>query len=254
MQCLQCDLVYADSPPSEKELANAYQEAAYDSSEEANFAAIAYAKAIKPIINKLDSRNSALEIGTGTGVFLEQLETMGFEKLVGIEPSIAAINAASPHAKKWIQTGIFDESDFEASSFDLICCFMTLEHVRDPMKLCKAAFNLLKPGGAFVSVTHDYRSIVNRVLGEKSPIIDIEHMQLFSNQSISGLFSRAGFKDIQANKFQNIYPLSYWLKISPIPTKIKLSLLNKIDGSALAKRLISLNVGNTMAVGFKPNK
>lgn len=252
MQCPTCDLVYADSPPTESTLAQAYKDAAYDSSEEASYASIAYAKAIEPILGQLEKRHSALEIGTGTGVFLEKLEELGFKTLVGIEPSTAAINASSNRARGWIRSGIFNAADFEPSSFDLICCFMTLEHVRNPMELCKDAINLLKPGGLFVTVTHDYRSIVNRLLGEKSPIIDIEHMQLFSNKSILELFLGAGFCNTNTRKFKNIYPLSYWLKISPIPTKIKSYLLNKFTEKPIGKKKIGLNVGNTMAFGFKP--
>jgi hypothetical protein len=73
MQCAVCDLVYADQPPDERELAHAYHTADYDSSEEANDAAAAYIRAIRPALVALAERRSALEIGTGTGAFLDHL-------------------------------------------------------------------------------------------------------------------------------------------------------------------------------------
>src|SRR5690606_4043504 len=136
----------------------------------------------------------ALEIGTGTGVFLDHLRSLGFAEVVGIEPSKAAIAAAPRTRQLLIKEGIFRPEDFSPNSIDLICCFMTMEHVRDPGELARAAFSLLRPGGAFLTVTHNYRSPVNRVLGKKSPIIDIEHMQLFSPESIQYLFVTSGFQ------------------------------------------------------------
>src|SRR4051812_19989098 len=82
VQCPACDLVYADQPPGQDELAQAYHVAQYDSAEEANDAAAAYVVAIQPVLRKLPVRGRALEIGTGTGIFLEHLSREGFSSLV----------------------------------------------------------------------------------------------------------------------------------------------------------------------------
>ena len=68
-----------------------------------------------------------------------------------------------------------------------------------------AIFRLLKPGGAFVTITHNYRSIVNRLMGEKSPIIDIEHMQIFSDKSIVNLMNKSNFENITNKSIKNRY-------------------------------------------------
>jgi SAM-dependent methyltransferase len=251
VQCSCCDLVYVDLPPAAEALAEAYHMAEYDSTEEANDAALAYARAITPVLSQLAQREMALEIGTGTGVFLEHLSKAGFRKLVGIEPSTAAIAAAAPEYRGWIREGVFVESDFEPESFDLICCFMTLEHVRDPSDLARAAFRLLRPGGVFLTVTHDYRSLVNRLLGKKSPIIDIEHMQLFSRDSIKELINQAGFELVNVKSFTNRYSVRYWLKLAPLPSFIKNILSRFFELPWMYKRKLSLNVGNMLAWGFK---
>lgn len=253
VRCRVCDLVYADEPPSVEELALAYHSASYDSTEEANDAANSYAMAIKPVLECLSPRELALEIGTGTGVFLDYLKSAGFARVIGVEPSSAAIAAAPERRRAWIREGIFVESDFEPCSIDLVCCFMTMEHVRDPRVLTDAALRLLRPGGALVTVTHDYRSIVNRLLGKRSPIIDIEHMQIFSRKSIRELFERTGFENISVQSFANNYSLRYWLRLSPLPTPIK-NLLGRIAALPLLTRQhVSLNVGNTITVGFRKN-
>ena len=249
--CKQCSLVFAPKPPSVDELAHAYHEAAYDSSEEANDAARSYMNAIAPALKQLPQKKAALEIGTGTGIFLEHLAQSGFEQVIGVEPSIAAIMAAPKSRQAWIKHGIFREEDFAPESFDLICCFMTLEHVQDPMALTQSAYRLLRKGGSFISVTHDYQSLVNRLLGKRSPIIDIEHMQLFSKQSTRVMFEGAKFGDVQVNSFTNRYLLQYWLRLSPFPKIVK-SFLNPIFSSPGFKSIrLGVNVGNIVTIGFR---
>ena len=126
VRCRACDLAYVDRPPTVEALAASYHEADYDSAEEAEDAADAYADALKSVLDGLKGRDAALEIGTGTAAFLERLHNAGFSKLIGVEPSTAAIAAAPSHRRAWIREGIFKEGDFAPDSFDLICCFMTL--------------------------------------------------------------------------------------------------------------------------------
>ncbi|HSV47062.1 MAG TPA: class I SAM-dependent methyltransferase, partial [Ramlibacter sp.] len=190
--------------------------------------------------------------GTGTGIFLEHLQGSGFACVVGVEPSLAAIAAAAPHRRAWIREGMFREQDFAPASFDLVCCFMTLEHVRDPAQIADAAFRLLRPGGAFVSVTHDYQSPVNRLLGRRSPIIDIEHMQLFNRRSAVELLRRSGYERVSVAAFRNRYALRYWMRLTPLPARLKGGLLSMLRGAGLDGIKIGLNVGNAMAAGFKP--
>jgi SAM-dependent methyltransferase len=252
VQCQNCDLVYANDPPTRDDLARAYHVADYDSAAEADDAASAYIRAMRRVLEALPHRESALEIGTGTGVLLEHLAQQGFTKLVGVEPSAAAIAAAPQHRRSWIREGVFEEQDFDAESFDLVCCFMTMEHVLDPKLIALAAFRLLRPGGAFVTVTHDYRGRVNRILGKRSPIIDIEHMQLFSAASIQRLFETTGYRDVQVERFVNRYAFRYWWRLAPAPAPVKRAVAKVAEAANLGGVRIGLNVGNSMTSGLKP--
>ena len=252
VRCRSCDLAYVDHPPSVESLHASYHAADYDSAEEAEDAADAYARAFAPVLGRLNGRGVALEIGTGTGAFLERLESFGFKQLIGIEPSSAAIAAAPPHRQPWIREGIFQEADFQPESIDLICCFMTLEHVQDPGALVAAAFRLLKPGGVFVGVTHDRRAWLNRLLGRRSPIVDIEHMQLFSAESAKYLLRHHGYAPVDGASFRNSYRPSYWLRLAPLPGTLKSALTRMLRRSKLDERRLSIDVGNFMSWGFRP--
>jgi SAM-dependent methyltransferase len=252
VECPDCDLAYVDRPPVADALAENYHRADYDSAREAEDAADAYARALSPVLAKLARRDAALEIGTGTAAFLARLSDAGFAKLVGVEPSTAAIDAAPVERKAWIREGIFQESDFAPASFDLICCFMTLEHVLDPSELVQSAFHLLRRGGAFVAVTHDRRAWLNRLLGRRSPIVDVEHMQLFSERSSSELLSRNGYVDVGGASFRNAYAPSYWVRLAPVPTPLKSLAIAAIKATPLDRARVPMNVGNFLSWGFRP--
>ena len=251
VRCTDCATVYATAAPPAAALANAYAEAGYDSSVEAALAADTYAAALAGVIAGLPNRGRVLEIGTGTGVLLPRLMAAGFREAIGIEPSHAAIAAASPDVRPLIREGVFVEADHEPASFDLICCFQTLEHVPDPRVLVQSCARLLRPRGALALVTHDYAAPLNRLLGRRSPIIDIEHLQLFCRASLDRLLRDTGFQRRKIEAISNRYPLRYWLRLTPLPGGIKHAIGQALDLTGLGSAGLGVNVGNLLAVGHR---
>jgi SAM-dependent methyltransferase len=252
LRCGCCATVYASAAPPAEALAASYSVADYDSSEAAELAADTYAAALAPVIAYLPRRGRALEIGTGTGALLERLLAAGFNDVVGIEPSGAAIAAAAPSVRGLIREGVFDEADFADGSFDLICCFQTLEHVSDPRALVHSCARLLRPGGALALVTHDYAGVLNRLLGRRSPIIDIEHLQLFCRASLERLLHDGGVPAREIRSLVNRYPMHYWLRLTPLPGGVKRTLVRLLNLVRLDRFPFGINVGNLLAIGCKP--
>jgi hypothetical protein len=88
------------------------------------------------------------------------------------------------------------------------------------------------------------------LLGEKSPIFDVEHLQIFTNKGIESLFRSLNFEIIYSKKYRNEYPLSYWLKIAPVGGKVKDYV--ELNKSKFSKD-ISINVGNHLIIGRVAN-
>jgi 2-polyprenyl-3-methyl-5-hydroxy-6-metoxy-1,4-benzoquinol methylase len=185
----------------------AYSAAAYDSSLEAQAAACSYTKALTPYVACLTGRNAAVDVGAGSGAFLPWLCESGFSPVIGIEPSHAAIEAAPLAVRSMLREGMFSTALLADVNPSLLCSFMTLEHLADPGGFVSAAYELLEPGGMFAVVVHNWRAPLNRLLGLHSPIIDVEHLQLFSPQSIRTLMTQVGFVSINLQSISNTYPL-----------------------------------------------
>lgn len=252
VRCENCDLVYATPAPKLKALAEAYQEASFDSGEEAAYAASTYAGQLARL--GLQDKAGALDIGTGDGAFLQCLLKEGFSRVQGVEPSSAPIKAAAPAVRKLIRHGLFKPADYKAGSLSLITCFQTMEHLDEPGSVGKAAFKLLKPGGAFYTVCHSHRSLSARLLGRRSPIFDIEHLQLFSPQSLRRLLEGQGYTGVQVYYISNIYPLHYWMKVFPLPVGLKKALIGAVKALKFGYLPIPLRAGNLVGFGIKPGR
>lgn len=252
VRCTDCDLIYAPTPPATDFLVTAYSEAAYDSGPEALAAARSYAEALAPYVARLAGRNAAVDVGAGSGPLLPWLHENGFNPVIGIEPSRAAIEAAPPSVRPMLREGMFSLALLADVKPSLLCSFMTLEHLPDPGEFVNVVYELLEPGGLLAVVVHNWRAPLNRLLGRRSPIIDVEHLQLFSPQSVRTLLVRAGFGSINLQSISNAYPLRYWLRLTPLPRSLKLRIANVLEHIGLSDTQVALRVGNLLAVGVKP--
>jgi SAM-dependent methyltransferase len=229
----------------------AYREADFDSGTEARHASITYAREIRKIMRRLPDLGGSLDIGTGDGAFLEQLITLGFQNVAGVEPSQAPYDAGRPEIRNRIRLGLFRPEDYSPAEFSLVTCFQTMEHLWDPLGIARSVLPLLKAGGAFSIAVHNRFALSTKALGFKSPIFDIEHMQLFSPKTARGLLERAGYKHIQVVSLWNRYPLNYWIKLLPLPERFKGALLGLGHASRIGKLPVSVPAGNLFCTGFK---
>ena len=252
VRCTDCDLVYAPEPPAADFLSTAYSNAAYDSESDAQAAARCYARLLAPHVARIGGRGAAVDVGAGSGPLLPWLIECGFSPVIGIEPSRAAIDAAPVEIRPMLREGMFSTALVSDVRPSLLCSFMTLEHMRDPGGFVRSAYDLLEPGGLLAVVVHNWRSPINRLLGLRSPIIDLEHMQLFSPKSLRALLAGAGFESIDVESIRNSYSLRYWLRLTPLSAGMKVRIAGLLDRAALSEVKLALRVGNMLAFGAKP--
>lgn len=245
LECKNCSFIYAINIPNLDQVKNDYQNSIFVSSDDADDAAQTY---FNKIIEKIPIDNSGhvLEIGAGSGSFLIKLKKLGFKKIVGIEPSVNSIAIAKDEIKKKLINDVFEKVNIQNNSYDLVCCFMTLEHVHDPILTIKKSFDILCSKGKIILVVHNAHHVLHKILGKKSPIIDVEHLQLFSSKSIKHILKMNNFSNIEIYNLKNSYRLKYWVSLLPLPKRIK-NLIQKIFKIfKISNYKLRLNVGNIM--------
>lgn len=251
VECSECGLLYGTPVLSPGTLAGAYEGAQFDSADEGYYASRTYGREVRRFVGRLPDLKGALDIGAGNGAFLEELLKLGFAGVVGVEPSTAPIECAKVEIKPLLRHALFQPGDYQADSFSLVSCFQTMEHVWAPAEVVRGALDLLKPGGAFVMVVHNRQSWSAKLMGFKSPIFDVEHLQLFCPRSARGLFERVGFRDVVVASLWNSYPIHYWTKLAPLPGGMKGPVFRFLKGSAVGKIPLAVPAGNLVCVGYK---
>jgi SAM-dependent methyltransferase len=239
--------LFVDELPSSEFLENSYNEAEFVSRKDSVYAAQTYFEELQRL-NLLDS-GKLLDIGCSDGAFISIVKSKSLVDVMGVEPSIHAIDNSDPSVRENIQHTTLENFD-RKNGFNLVTCFQTIEHVNDLNSLVVKSKELLLNQGHLVFVCHDRLSLVNRILGERSPIFDIEHLQILNKKAVRLLMQMNGFVDVTVNSISNKYPVSYWLLLAPIPKCFK----TFIDGKRNKWYLswgIKIGVGNLLATGRK---
>jgi ubiquinone/menaquinone biosynthesis C-methylase UbiE len=114
-------------------------------------------------------RGSLLDVGTGTGQFLNVARSH-FNRVSGTEVSQTALKIAKEKYGLELFQGQIEDSNLPKNSFDTITMFHVLEHVSDPKKTIARCKELLKTGGVLlVCVPNDVLAWTSKVkiLGKK---------------------------------------------------------------------------------------
>src|SRR3989344_7177903 len=198
------------------------------------------------ISNKL----KLLEIGCGNGFFLEEAKREGYD-VYGVEPGKPSVEKARSDIKKNIKNDIFKPKMFKKNSFDVICCFQTFDNIPNPNDILAECHKVLRKGGLMLFFNHDVGAWQNQLMGEKSPIIDIEHTYLFDKNTMRQIFEKHKFKVLEVKSSFNIHHLSYWLHLFPIPHFLKIPLIKLLDKTGIGRIKLKFNPGNLVLFAKK---
>ena len=245
-QCENCSSLFVEVLPNSGELIQNYVDASFDSQVESEFAAKTYCRYLGKM--NLFRGKRVLDIGCGDGAFIKLALASGADAVQGIEPSGGALSSAG-EMMGLIRADSIEVCDYYAE-FDLATCFQTLEHLTNPSGTVLKMVDSVVVGGHLAVVCHDRFSLVNRLLGRKSPIFDIEHLQMFSGYGLECLMRNAGLEIICSKRIVNRYPLGYWLRLIPLPRKLK-NLIELHRRSFILSFSVPIAVGNRLIVSRK---
>lgn len=222
VRCSNCGLVRSNPVADKNMLSALYGGSKFTYENESVYAAQAYLACLKSSEKHiLSGKDRILEIGCGNGFFLKKAHELGFKQVYGVEPSQDAVLKADEHIRKNILCSMFREGLFPPDYFDCVCHFHVLDHFLNPLEVTKECYRILKPGGILLVVCHDIGSFAAHILGERNPVIDIEHIHLFDKKTMKKFHEKVGFNIKEIASLKNTYPLYYWNRLLPAPYFLK---------------------------------
>jgi len=136
---------------------------------------------------------TVVEVGCGKGEFLALLCRLGGNAAIGYDPGFdPARQIFEPGTKTRMIRDFYGPGSGTAEG-DLVCCKMTLEHIRGTHDFALTLRESMKPGGdssVFIQVPESLR-ILNDVAFED---IYYEHCSYFTPGSLARMFRKAGFR------------------------------------------------------------
>jgi len=143
-----------------------------------------------------------LDIGFGSGAFLEIARSIGWE-VTGIDPDSKVVSNALKRGLNVYQ-GDLDVLGGRSNEFDIITLSHVIEHVGKPISVLKACYRLLKPGGKLWLETPNIHSLGrarfhNNWRGLETP----RHLVIFNRPSLHAALKETGFTEVLDNSQPN---------------------------------------------------
>jgi len=251
VKCQQCGLIYANPILEDQKIVDLYQKSKLTYQEEIDDLKETYGYHLKRVVSLLPAKENLLEIGCGNGFFLEKALTFGFKNVFGVEPSIEAVKQAPQSIQNNIVVDVFKSGLFSDNFFDIICFFQTFDHITNPNKFLADCYSYLKQGGLILAINHNIGAWTAKILGEKCPMIDIEHPFLYDKKTLRQIFIKNNFKVQNIFDVKNNYPLYYWLRLIPLPKRLKQALIKIFSWQFMKNLKFKIKAGNMGIIARK---
>ncbi len=204
-KCTSCSLVFT-SRFDEEILSRAYKEDYYSSPDDPRIDVLIESDGFiwDDLVSDLSRLNipitTLLDIGAGSGGFLLKYSLKNPQtKLYAVESSSEAKeNLQKRIPKLHLLDGAAEDLIKLDSALDAITCLQCLEHVLDPLGVCKQANRLLARNGAFL-ITVPNRFSFQELRRDRAKSLcygNRTHLQFFSLSTLERLLQQAGFVNI----------------------------------------------------------
>ena len=153
-------------------------------------------------IEKFIMKGSVLDIGCGTGEFLNEMRANGWA-VMGLEPSEDASEFARRELKLDVMTGFIDETFAHSihANFDVITLWHVLEHVHEPKEALTLIAKKMADAGLLMIAVPNIASLDARIYRKDWIALDVpRHLLHFAPETMEKLVKESGMMIIKKHQ------------------------------------------------------
>jgi SAM-dependent methyltransferase len=227
LRCAECGAFFYWPLPTARELKDFYEGQWSDSNTEykshygdpvyeAQNARLCFVHRIE-LLKERGYSGRLLDVGSAYGTFLQMSAAAGW-RAEGLDLSEEACRETAARTGCVVHCAIIETLDMPDETYDFIHASQVIEHVVDPAAFLRAAYRLLKPGGAvlvatpiippiIVRATHHLQNLVIPVVsrGREKPypwaVHYPFHVVIHTPDSLRGLLRKTGFEPVWEKMF-----------------------------------------------------
>jgi len=156
----------------------------------------------------LDASSAVLDVGCGSGTFLDRVRTETGAAAAGVD----FVNLSERPELRSVEFhhGLFYEQQVGRDRFDLITMWHFLEHDYEPLRSLRHAHQALKPGGWLVVEVPRLDSLSFRLFKDRWPGVQApQHTALYDRERLVRMVTDAGFDLVEHLPYGAFPPYFY---------------------------------------------
>ena len=213
-KCPECGLIYVSPRPTFREIQELYRfDRQATSAHQQVFGTLSkrlHARHHVRMIRRFLQRGSILELGSGTGEFLDEARKEGFDAY-GVEINPRLSRFIDEELSIPCENRPLNSSLFGGKKFDMVYHCDVLSHFYDPLSEFMQINAKLRDGGLVIFETGNLGDVDLRYYRWFSSFQCPDHLFFFSVDNIMNLLSRTGFQPLRVYSFC-ILPQLFFLK------------------------------------------
>ena len=151
-----------------------------------------------------------LDFGCGGGSFIARMAEQGWQ-VIGLDASVGAVRKIQEELGLKALVGTLPHPELSAGSFDVVTMWHSLEHVHEPLRILREAYQLLVPGGRLLIAVPNIDGWPFRWFGRSWFGLDVpRHLTHFTPASLRLMLECSGFRVDQLRMLRH----SDWLRSS----------------------------------------
>lgn len=150
-------------------------------------------------IEKYSDKGKILDIGIGSGLFIKLAKKSNWQ-VYGVDISKYAVDKVKKEVLGVeVELGDFENSKIRENFFDAVNLRHSLEHFKDPERVLRKVYKILKPGGVVSVAVPNSFGIHAKFFGELWPHLSKPyHLHFFSKRSLNKIMESCGFKVLES--------------------------------------------------------